>query len=90
MKKANQGNFRYCTDERSLSERAGHARRITAEYQECQKGVIDIQDAVTGHKLGAQYSGEGMCAINRVMYQKRSGWKQSGHYLHHCTVHFVE
>jgi len=71
MRKANQGNFRFCTDERSLRKLAGHARRITAEYQECQKGIIYIQDAVTRHKLGAQHSEEGMCAINRVIYQKR-------------------
>jgi hypothetical protein len=62
MRKANQGNFRFCTDERSLSEFVTHAKRITEEYQECQKGIIYIQDAVTRHKLGAQYSGEGMCA----------------------------
>jgi hypothetical protein len=79
MRKANQGNFRFCTDERFLSELAGHAKRITEEHQECQKGIVYIQDAVTRHKLGAQYSGEGMCAINRVVYQKRSSWKQFGH-----------
>jgi len=44
-----------------------------------QKGIIYIQDVVTRHKLGAQHSGEGICAINRVMYQKRNGWKQFGH-----------
>jgi hypothetical protein len=62
MRKANRGNFRFCTDERSLSEFAGHAKRITEEYQECQKRIIYIQDAVTRHKLGTPYSGEGMCA----------------------------
>jgi hypothetical protein len=31
MRKVNQGNFKFCTDERSLSELAGHAKRITEE-----------------------------------------------------------
>jgi hypothetical protein len=60
MRKAKQRNFRFCTDERSLSKLAGHAKRITEEYQVCQKAIIYVQDAVTRHKLGAQYSGEGM------------------------------
>jgi hypothetical protein len=47
----------------------------------CQKAIIYVQDAVTRHKLGAQYSGEGMWAINRIINRKLSRWKQFGHYL---------